>query len=296
MAGVELRLTEVEPPSPDPPRTIYTDLVNLPDPIYLGVEVRIFNYDDVALYMRVDGYATGWTFTSNDFGSVASGGNIYRNIDNFGTRAKPAAPAEEDITIRLRAYTDAGYTNLKWTYERVVHVVYIKSDDGSWTQDVLNNFDDGTVQGWAWVNESYVSGSTLAVAVDYVLSNPYSLKLDETSDGGAGTNPRRARLYKSFTTPNRNNVFAIIDIRTSRTDARLKNLRVQTDGTILMYIGRAHDTVTTDYRAYGRWWRIVIPLPKNTTLELRFVDEWWIDLGLRHVYIWLDDFKIISKD
>jgi len=287
---IELRLTAVDPPAPDPERTIYSDLVNLPDPLYKGLTVRIFNADDVTLYMRVDGYAAGWTFTSNDFGSLASGANFYRNIDNFGTRAKPAAATEETVTVRLRAYTDAGYTNLKWTFERVIDVIFIKSDDGSWTQDFLDNFDDGTVQGWAVVSEWGGGTFTLTVVSDYFLSAPYSVRMRQI-----GTDIfARCRLYKSFTTPNRNNVYAICDVRQS--GAYMKNLRLGWDTNQLVYLGRPYDTADAHYTPVNKWMRIVFPLPKNATLEVRVVQETGRSSGTVLGDLWFDDFRIISKD
>lgn len=280
------------------PRSIYADLVNLPDPVYLGLTVRIFNYDDVGLYMRVDGYAAGWTFTSNDLGLLASGGNMYRNLDNFGNRAKPASAVSETVTVRLRAYTDSGYTNLKWTFERVVDIVFIKSDDGSWTQDFLNNFDDGTVQGWAVAN---ISGSetgypTIGVYTDYVLSAPYSLGWVTASILNVQGS---SRLYKSFTTPNRNIVYAIFDVRyLNLTYAGLKNLQWTRDypGTLLVFIGRPFDTVYAAYVPSGKWMRVVVLLPKNTAVQINIVGQHYQPDYATRSRIYVDDFKIISKD
>jgi len=288
---------------PVKPHSIYSDLVNLPDPLKLGLTVRIFNYDAVTLYMRVDGYATGWTFTTNDLGAVASGGNIYRNLDEFGTRAKPAAETTETITVRLRAYTDAGYTDLKWTYERVITVVMIKSDDGSWTQDVINNFDDGTVQGWAATYGGVDAGlwNQLVVATDYVLSPPYSLRggLRHTTHACEAWQ----RLYKSFATPNRNKVYAIVDMRHwpyagLAEYSKNVSLRNGTADVTLVFLGRPSDTVLEHYIPVNRWIRAIAPLPKNTTLEVQilryvYIYAWGLDSW---TYVNVDDFRIISKD
>jgi len=296
--GVELRIGE-----PQLIRSIYADLVNLPDPVYLGLTVRIFNYDAVGLYMRVDAYKAGWTFTTNDFGLLASGGNMYRNIDNFGNRAKPASATTETITVRLRAYTDSGYTNLKWTFERVVDAVFIKSDDGSWTQDVLNNFDDGTVQGWAAFNEAGnddggYPAPAVQVRTDYVLSTPYSVRL--FSRWTTNLKEVRTRLYKSFTTPDRNNVFAIMNIRPGFDDPAAtytKYIKFQRDGTDLVFLGRPFDTAFSDYAPPdNKWMRIVMPLPRNTTVEIRIVQDMYVGSATHYGYLWFDDFMIISKD
>jgi len=292
--SVEFAVAEDEPPVT--PHSIYSDLVNLPDPLKLGLTVRIFNYDSITLYMRVDGYDGAWTFTSNDLGGIASGGNSYFNLDQFGTRAKPAAETEETITVRLRAYTDAGYTILKWTYERVIDLVFIKSDDGSWTQDVLNNFDDGTVQGWAFTLEAG-SASAFTVITDYVLSVPYSLYWSAWQTSGEA----RGRVAKTFATPNRNKVYAIIDVRLyshvdAGTGAYLKYIVIRKDSDVLLFCGRPYDTVSALYLPINRWLRFVVPLPKNTSVSVRIA----VDVRGGSYYnafeARMDDFRIISKD
>jgi len=298
---IDLRFSNVGPPTPEPKRSIYSDLVNLPDPVYLGLTVRIFNYDAVILYMQVDGYATGWTFTTNNLGSLASGANLYQNLDNFGYRAKPAAALSQTITVRLRAYTDAGYTNLKWTFERVIDIVFIKSDDGSWTQDFLNNFDDGTVQGWAVANETGNDSGYPKVWVvsEYCLSTPNSLRMDQLRTSSAGN--VRGRYYKSFTTPDRPNVYGIFDIRLwpQRTNAACYSVAVEyrKGSDILVHLGKELGNYTSGHKLpTQKWMRIVAPLPQNQTIEIQIAFEsvYYATVngyGCCH----LDDFKIISK-
>lgn len=298
--SVELRLSNVDPPDPEPPRTIYTDIVALPDPVKLSITVRIFNYDDVELYMKVDGYNASWTFATRNLGILASGSDFYRNLDQLGSRARPAAETEEVITIRLRAYTDAGYTDLKWTFEKSIDVIFIKSDDGSWTEDENDNFDDGTVQGWNKANESgnYTNYPYLEANTDFVLSAAFSLRMRQRA-AAAGVD-LRARMYKNFTTANRNKVFAIINIRQGKYAGqdkwKSKYIDIKKDDDILIHLGRAYDTALIDYVPIDRWMRVVCLLPKDTALQLKIVQDWrghgtgfWCNL-------YLDDFKIISKD
>ena len=113
-------------------KTIYSDLVDLPDPVVLGVTVRAYNYDSVTLYMKVDATLAGWSFTTIALGAIGAGANIRLNLDDWGSRTKPAAELTEAIILRLRAYTDSGYTNLKWIFSRELVVVFIKSDVGCW--------------------------------------------------------------------------------------------------------------------------------------------------------------------
>lgn len=289
---IEVRLSDVDPPAPDPPRTIYRDLFNLPDPVELGITIRYFNYDDIQLWLRITGEAPGYTFDTVNLGALASGTSAYRNLDEFASRAKPDAEVTEHIKLILRGYSDAGYTNLRWTFERTVTVVWVDDSDPSYTTDMLNNFDDGTVQGWGGYDEEDSAPFTPSLCTDFVLSPQYSLCLSK----GSGVNQRQ-RFEKSITTPNRNIVYAIIDLRVHTTDVpllNLKNIRVRYDTVTLVFIGRPYDTVEEQYIPDAKWMRIVVPLPKNTTLNLQIRLQSYRILGSH--WMWMDDFKVISKD
>lgn len=299
--SVDLRFSDVDPPAREPQRTVYADIVNLPDPVKLGLTVRIFNYDDVALYMKVDGYNASWAFTSKNLGYLASGTNSYYNLDEFGTRDRPSGEMSEATTVRLRAYTDAGYTDLKWTFERSVNVSFIKSDDGSWTEDVVNNFDDGTIQGWAVANETgnRAGWPTITVRTSYVLSPPYSVAMKERPyTGGAGIE-MRGRFYKSFATPARANVYGIVDLRIQELDptsTKIKNIQVKKDGVVLIFIGKPYFPTGADEVPPSRWLRLVFPLPMDTTFEMRFSLSHYTSSDGSYMDFYMDDFRIISKD
>jgi hypothetical protein len=307
--SIELRLSDIDPPTPEPKRTIYRDIVNLPDPVKLGLTIRYFNHDDVGLYFQITGSGAGYTFGTVNLGLLAAGANAYRNLDEFASRAKPSASdlpngeMEENITLILKAYTDSGYSNLKWTYERTVTVHWINSVDSAWTVDVLNNFDDGTVQGWAVAdetgNDTGLGYPAIGVATDYVLSPPYSLIIRQQNNS-TSIKEVRARLYKSFTTPNKDKVFAIFDIRNRQYSAdypRSNYIKITRDDTTLVFIGKPHPSDIVAIPV-DKWIRIVVPLPKNTTLELRIIQSFYKwDSGGTTNYpgLRLDDFKIISK-
>lgn len=278
-----------------PPRTIYRDIFNLPDPTELGITTRIFNDDTVDLYFKITGSdGAEWTFSTVEIGLIDAGTNVHRTFDEFASRTKPSSELEEKIDIILRAYTDAGYTDLKWEYTRTVTVVWINSDDPLYTVDELDNFDDGTVQGWAVVDE-LGTGASLAVATDYYLSSPYSARVLMPNDALYV----RTRLYKSFTTSDKPNVFAIIDTRTAKGIGNhfVKYLEVAKDGVTLVFVGRPSDAFDTDYVPLDRWLRVVVPLPRNTTLEVRVVYHYYLSVfPVTPVpRFWMDDFKIISK-
>jgi hypothetical protein len=105
-----------------------------------------------------------------------------------------------------------------------------------------------------------------------------------------------ASFYKSFTTPNKDKVFAVIDLRVAKSDTDYINyIRVIHDTTLLVHLGRL-DKALTDYVPVNKWMRIVVPLPKNTTLEIRIrVARYRTVTPTTEGYMWLDDFKLISK-
>lgn len=298
MAKIDLRFSSVDPPDPDPPKTIYRDCYNLPATLNLGLTIRFFNFDDITLYFRVTGSGPGYTFGTVDLGSLLTGTNAYKNLDQFATRINPFAEVEEEVTITLRAYSDAGYTDLRWTYERIVHVVIVRSNDPSYTVDVLNDFDDGTAQGWAVRNVANCApiGS---VEFDYSLSAPdsYRMHMEPTS----GNAEIAAEYYKSFTTPNKDIIYAIIDWRFTRgptqpAHAIPKNAELYWGAVLKLFLGKPWVTGTEVCLTADRWIRRVIPLPKNETQELKIRYRYHHDGAYGATCrCWIDDFKIISK-
>ncbi len=245
---IDLRFSGLERPTPEPRKTIYSDLVSLPDPVELGVTVRAFNYDSVTLYMKVDAVLAGWSFTTKTLGAIGAGANIYENLDDFGSRTKPVAEVTETIVLRLWAYTDAGYTNLKWYYERNLVMIFIKSDDGSWATDLSNNFDDGTVQGWA-VELLVGSYIVCEVETDFVLSVPNSCRMDNYTSVGS---VYIASVYGP------------------------KGLYVWRDAVEISHLGKAYVANYDRYVPRNKWMRIVVPLPVDDTFELGIVTIWGI--------------------
>jgi hypothetical protein len=284
---IELRLSDTPPSEPDPPRTIYRDLFQLPNPVLLGITIKFYNFDDVDLYFTITGQGTGYTFGSEDLGLLASGSNRYENLDEIASRAKPGSPTTESITLTLRAYTDAGHTDLKWTYQRTVTIVFIDSNDGSWTIDEYDNFDDGTVMGWAGVS------AAVAAASDYALSAPYSLKATNTkSNIGLST----GGIQKAIVTPNKNTIYGIFNIRLDCYAHRMKCLYLYEDSVILIFLGETPVSDATITLVPEKWLRIVVPLPKDSSITVKAMFTWWnSSTGVTTGWLWLDDFKVVSK-
>jgi len=292
------------------PKTIYTDLVDLPDPMLLGLTLHYYNHSDDMLYMKITLTATNFSDNSHELGSLASGGNARYNWDNASSRAKPSAETTETLHLLLEGYSDVGYTTLVYSFARDVTIIMIKSDDDSWTEDELDNFDDGTVQDWAAAGEAGVVSASVSVVTDYVLSPPYSLKLASSTTGylKCTHGENRSRIYKTFETSDKNEIFAIMNIRVSsansfgETDRHHKYLEVRKKSDVLVHLGKLYDIVLEDYFPPNKWIRIVVPLPKNTTVESQIAADSNVHgakIGYNSVavfFMWLDDFKIISRD
>jgi len=285
MSLVDLRFSTVAPPDPEPLRQIYCDIVNLPDPLTMALGVRIFNLDSSALYMKVDATADAWTFTAAELGILGAGSNFYRNLTSFGERARPGTPRQEVLVVTLYAYSDPGYSNLVWTVARNIAVEYIQSDDETWTSDFVNNFDDGTVQGWDAYPIPCGTGSGIGVVTDYVLSVPYALRwyCNHTS----AQNDWDTYFFKSFTTPDRNRVFMIADFRIDHLYSQDRGIYAEVAGvkTLICKINAPLDT----------WMRLVVPLPIDSTDVAIRIGQTYFNGMNDPSKMWLDDFKIISK-
>ena len=292
------------------PRTIYGDIVGLPDPILLGITIHYYNHSDETLYMKIFGSGPSpWNSNAVELGSLASGANAYINLDNFLSRTKPTEALTEELTLTLKGYMDSGYSDLKYEFSRTCTAVFIKSDDGTWTTDHSNNFDDETVEGWAVaLIDTTDTDPTIScdIATDYVLSVPYSLKMTikgvDWFGGGLVKCWSRGKFYKNFTTPNKDVVYAIANLRISGYVSGSiygKQLKVLRDSTTLIYLGKEPDHVSSEYFPKNKWVRLVFPLPKNTDLTVNLViaclGEWVANGERLYIYGWLDDFKIISK-
>jgi len=253
--------------------------------MYLGLIIRGFNDDSVTLYMQLEASHSNWTFTPTNLGALGSGADDWYRINQFGYRTRPDSETTEIIDVTLNAYTDAGYSNLKWTFSRSITVFMLKSDDLTWDLDEYDNFDDGTIQGWA-ADTVENPPCHIDVAVDYLLSPIYSLKADNNRPTSFTSS---MWLYKTFTTEDKDLVFAIANLRYDESLGLAPSFSasIRVNGETLINLP---DPIL------DKWHHLTFPLPRNSIIEIRFYfsgssasQPWWL-------YMWLDDFRIISKD
>lgn len=261
------------------PKTIYTDIVSMPDPMLLGVTIHYYNQSDGTLYMKIYGSGTGWSSNSVQLGSLTTGTNDWYNLDNFLSRSKPASATTETITLTLKGYSDAGYTTEVYSFSRSVTVIFIKSDDGTWTTDDEDNFDDGTTMGW--------SGNALGLGVSaaFALSPPYSLY--GYSAAGGGIYADSIRILRD----------AVILIQISKPAAAgvvpvstwLRFMVPLPSSTTLTLTVEVYSQTTGTWRTFTK----SITTPSRTTIYAIINLRVYSDTG--RVYQWMDDFKLISK-
>ena len=162
-------------------KTIYIDCYGLPETIVLSICFTYNNYDDVTLYFKIKAESDSpyWTFVgSKTLGALGSGASAKVLWDQFAQRTNPNSDVEETIKLILEAYTDSNYTDLKWTYTRLVTVKFLYPYGAGWTILDEDDFDAGDTEAWEVVGvfNNYSGYPKVSIASDYALSPPYSLK------------------------------------------------------------------------------------------------------------------------
>lgn len=285
------------PAEPSAHKTQYCDLRDVPDPMYLGLGALIYNYDSIGLYMQITGEGIGWTIGTTNLGVLGSGSSFRREITRFAEKAKRSGEGNDSVTVTLNAYTDSGYTNLKWTYDKTIVIHFFDSTDPSWTTDVLNNFDDGTTQGWGCfptVPCGYLG--KCEASPNYYRSAPNSMMkyCDHTSTpslwfGG---------FYKPFNIPDKDEVYVIADMIFTGGSTDYEGFYIEVGNTNPP--GATSNGIKFNYvrndTPKNIWIRLVAPLPRGeSNLEIRVGVEYWY-AAYSNTRFYMDDFKIISRD
>ncbi len=296
---IELRFSELKPPAKEPHKTFYCDLRDVTDPVYLGLGTWIFNHDSVTLYMQVTGSGTGWTIGSTNLGSLLAGNNFRKEIGRFASKAKPSGETTDTITVTLNAYTDGGYSNLKWTFEKSVEVFFFDSTDPSWTTDELDNFDDGTVQGWGCyrrdVGENCGFVGYCRVNSTVSRSPPNSLQKYCNNTSASGDDVEG--FYKTFTLPDKDLVLMIADVYFVGNATSVRGFYLSHGNTLIPLLLENGVEINSCFNDTPKstWVRLIARLPRNITEQLR-VGYKCLHGAWANVRFYMDDFKIISRD
>jgi len=270
-------------------KTIYIDCEGLPDTIGLGICFKYHNYDDVTLYfkIRAESESPYWSFASaKELGSLGSGSSAYALWDGMGQRPNPNSDLEETIKLILEAYTDSNYSNLKWTYSRLVTVRFLYPPN--WNVWDIDNFDDGTKEDWncGIASPGAYPHVSCGVTSTYALSPPNSLYLSCCFEWG-GTNTWY--LYKSISVPSGSEAFITINARIPPNGSdgypTIYYVRFLYAGVVKYYF--------TSAIPRNRWIRVTFPVEPASSGTLRcdvraFTNPW-------RTVLYIDDVKYFYK-
>ncbi len=126
---------------------------DLADPIPIDFLFKCTNTDDILLYVKAEvvGPPASWNGAAQQLGSLAVGVDDYFLCDAY-TRDMPANLVEDNVTLRISYYSDAGYANLVGSEDISYTITFVDFDDVG-----FNVVDDDTfevdLEGWTKVEE-----------------------------------------------------------------------------------------------------------------------------------------------
>jgi hypothetical protein len=163
---------------------IVIPMEDLADPMDIPFVFKATNIDDVPVWVRSDLSVApaGWAGAAEDHGQLAVGVDDYFVNDNY-TRTKPAHLTAENVTLRVRYYSDAGYLNLLRTETEVFAFDYVDFNDVGLTVVDDDTFETG-VEGWVATSE--VGGESAIRSTDYARTGVASLRCFNSETKGVG--------------------------------------------------------------------------------------------------------------
>jgi len=165
---------------------VFIDLNFLPSTVTYTFMLTIKNQTPQTLYFKVVLNIPNWSISSPSggaLGSVSAGSSA--NFTVTISRANPNAETVDSGTMVVEAYTDSNYTNKVGSASLPVTITFENTE--AWTNVMIDNFDDGTSQGW--------SGGTVTSGLS-IEAGGYSYQTPEVS--GATT---EKSISKSVTLP-----------------------------------------------------------------------------------------------
>jgi len=177
----------------------YICINNLVDStLQMQIALEIKNQEDSAYFFVVDQYSAppiGWTILPMALGQIDID-ETYQFVYNKAYRDKPSSipggRLTETISLVVKAYYDAGYTNLYSQDDFTVTFNFLDYESAIWNIVYNDDFDDGTTQGWTYTQITYTA--LIGVSGTYYRTFPNSLRLYHYCSGGGG-----AAFKKTFT-------------------------------------------------------------------------------------------------
>jgi hypothetical protein len=230
----------------------YICINNLKDEsLQMYSQLKIENYENVSLYFMINKYTeppAGWFVGPQYFGLVAITDPIktftYFNINRTKPAAIPQGSLHESVELAVKAYYDSSYTQFYSQANFTVNFHFIDVTATVWSKVVYDNFDDGTTQGWSYVQIHQWQ---------YYRSWPCSIT------------PYYNYPFKSFDLiGNYTEAYLVAAVYTYATSHE-----IYLDGQLCF----APDTTTGTYA----WYQIAIPLPLNKATTVGLAGVSYID-------------------
>jgi len=148
---------------------VYFATTYITAPYQLRLPLGISNGESITLYFKAEWISPDvlWSTKSENLGPIAASSTAFYHFDSVRDSITLVNDElDEVMTLRVTAYTDAGYTIVYGYKELVVTIHWFDYIGTSWTRLYYDNFDDGAAHGWVGWN----AGPTTA----HFLSPPYS--------------------------------------------------------------------------------------------------------------------------
>lgn len=268
------------------------DVAGLQESTYLAMTFKFTNDDTVTLYFQLTGEGNdAYTFNNINLGSLGAGGSSgVTTVTDLATRPRPSVQngeLGEEITLVLKAYTDSGYTDLKWTAKQRVKVLWIDSGSSAFTKIVSDNFDEGTNCGWQTSINPSPAYSSYGASTDYCTSIPYSWRI-YTGESKYTSTPI-ITLKKTIQLPqDRQEAFVVVHLRLRPVQCgSFAWLQIKYGDNLLYY---------AEGLPYNKWLRVALLLPKNAPEQGNLEINVRLSLGAYAVfYTYFDDISVIVK-
>jgi len=272
----------------------------MPDPMPIDFPFKATNVGDSSIWVTAElvNPPSGWSnYSAQQLGELQAGVDDYFLFDT-PQRSKPTTGTTEQVTLRVKFYSDSGYTNLINQDDVVFEFTYVDFED----TDEYDVVDDDTfeldTEGWQKVDElgSSSFGRDTGVSRTGTASLQHKLGTNNSSTGVY-------HLKKSFTIDNRAAAYIRVWLQARRGDL--------TPEFILEVITDAEDVVQKRVipiamdrsprggtEIFEQWLCIGAKLPTNGTYEVRLRPRCEYchryTNSNQYTYIYYDDIRVIE--
>ncbi|MBW2646129.1 MAG: hypothetical protein JRE23_08125 [Deltaproteobacteria bacterium] len=248
----------------------------------------ILNQEAATKYFKIVGITNtgGWTpGAAQELGAISKASGRRFICTDLIQRTTPTVAASEDITLRVSRYADAAYS--VWEEDRDLIITHNFIDSNAMTSLYEDDFNDGTVQGWAG-SCGTGAGAECSLVADstYYISSTHSLRSRVIAKWVSASYTLYVTAQKDFVIPSVT-AYAVLNVMFKR-DTTISSMYIYEDGIPKVYMHPSSGEIPID-----SWNRFVIPLTPNGTRTIQ-VKTWGNNLGYnKSAYIYLDDIKIV---